>query len=73
MDKKHIQNVTETDNSVTITFEKDNGSNDKGISKKFSSETSTDKEVHTKDNTEQKNLQSKEDKENKMMTQKSDK
>ena len=38
MDTKHIQNVTETDNSVTITFEKDNGSNDKGNRKQSSAE-----------------------------------
>ena len=30
METKHIQNVTETDNSVTITFEKDNDSNKEG-------------------------------------------
>ena len=30
MEKKHIQKVTESDNSVTITFEKDDDSNKKG-------------------------------------------
>ena len=39
MNTKHIQNVTETDNSVTITFEKDNDANDKGNSKTSSIET----------------------------------
>jgi len=41
MDKKHIQNITETDDSVSITFEKEigYGSNDKGISKESGSET----------------------------------
>ena len=39
MQTKHIQNVTENDNSVTITFGKTDGSNDKGNSKTSSIET----------------------------------
>jgi len=54
-------------------IKENNGSNNKGNSKKSDSETSINQEVSSKDNTEQKNLQSKEDKENKVITQKSDK
>jgi len=71
MDTKHIQNVTETDNSVTITFEKDNDANDKGISKTSSSETTVSSVP------EEKKESVKEEKNNKieekMITQKSDK
>ena len=71
MDTKHIQNVTETDNSVTITFEKDNDVNDKGNSKTSSIETtvssvSKEKKEPVK---EEKNNKIEE----KMITQKSDK
>ena len=71
MDKKHIQNVTETDNSVTITFEKNNDSNDKGNGKQSSAENnvlsvSKEKKESVK---EEKNNKIEE----KMITQKSDK
>ena len=71
MNTKHIQNVTETDNSVTITFEKDNDANDKGNSKTSSIETtvspvSKEKKESVK---EEKNNKIEE----KMITQKSDK
>ena len=39
METKHIQNVTENDDSVTITFRKTDGSNDKGNSKESGIET----------------------------------
>ena len=71
MDTKHIQNVTETDNSVTITFEKDNDANDKGNSKTSSIETTVSSVP------EEKKESVKEEKNNKieekMITQKSDK
>ena len=72
MDKKHIQNITETDDSVSITFEKEisNGSNDKGISKESGSETTVSSLPKEKKESvkEEKNNKIKE----KMITQKSD-
>ena len=71
METKHIQNVTETDNSVTITFEKNNDANDKGNSKTSSIETTISSVP------EEKKASVKEEKNNKieekMITQKSDK
>ena len=71
MEIKHIQNVTENDDSVTITFRKTDGSNDKGNSKESSIETtvspvSKEKKESVK---EEKNNKIEE----KMITQKSDK
>ena len=75
METKHIQNVTETDNSVTITFEKDNDSNKEGDRKVLNSNSSVvgqeQKDEITKQ--EQKEINSISEKENKMKTQKSDK
>jgi len=72
MDKKHIQNITETDDSVSITFKKEisNGSNDKGISKESGSETTVSSLPKEKKESvkEEKNNKIKE----KMITQKSD-
>jgi len=75
METKHIQNVTETDNSVTITFEKDNDSNKEGDRQVPSSNSSV---VRTEQKDEIKKQEQKEtnnisEKENKMKTQKSDK
>ena len=75
METKHIQNVTETDNSVTITFEKDNDSNKEGDRKVLNSNSSVvgqeQKDEITKQ--EQKETNNISEKENKMKTQKSDK
>ena len=71
MQKKHIQNVTENDDSVTITFGKTDGSDDKGISKESGIENtvlSVPKEKKESVNEEKNNKI-----EEKMKTQKSDK
>jgi len=75
METKHIQNVTETDNSVTITFEKDNDSNKEGdrqVPNINSSVVRTEQKDEIKKQ-EQKETNSISEKENKMKTQKSDK
>ena len=71
MEIKHIQNVTENDDSVTITFRKTDGSNDKGNSKESSIETTVSPVPKEKKESvkEEKNNKIEE----KMITQKSDK
>ena len=71
INKKHIQNITESDDSVTITFGKSDEYNDKGNSKTSSIETTVSSVP------EEKKESVKEEKNNKieekMITQKSDK
>ena len=70
MQTKHIQNVTENDNSVTITFGKTDDSNDKGNSKESGIETTVSSVSKEKKESvkEEKNNKTEE----KMITQKSD-
>jgi len=60
METKHIQKVTENDNSVTITFEKDDDSNKKGDRKVPDSNSSVLGEVQKDEikNQEQKDIKS---------------
>ena len=71
METKHIQNVTENDDSVTITFRKTDGSNDKGNSKESGIETTVSSVSKEKKESvkEEKNNKIEE----KMIIQKSDK
>ena len=64
MEKKHIQNITENDDSVTITFGKSDGDNKEGDRQVSDSKPSmvSAKSEEQKDNKEQEN-----DKDNKQM------